>query len=421
MFNKKIAILIALSSVFYLNYSNIYVKDGFDQPANYKLLKMALMIAQSFANLLENANLAPEYSFIRNAIDYFSISGLNNDDKNFKMEYKIFNDVNVRIYGPADKDQILPIMIYIHGGGYFIRNLDSYDKFLFTISKEANLKIISIDYRLAPEHPFPIPTDDCWNVVEYVLKNAQSLNINPERLILAGDSAGGNAAMVLSKRLAKEKNIKPLFQVLIYPWVQLAFARLPSSIFYKGGLIPTSHVKMKLWYLGFKEVSEEMINSISSNNHTLLLNVKEKNLIKSYMDLNLIPDKYKIGKNYYDLYKNLPLINTGTLDPNNILVRDKNFAEKVKLLFSEEVSPILASLDQLKYQSKTYQIACEWDSLKDEGLILAERMKQAGVAVEMAFYEDCFHGMVSLLDRNLGFVYSHKILKDTINFIKKNI
>ncbi|CAF0813132.1 unnamed protein product [Brachionus calyciflorus] len=423
MLSKKLAIFIALVSVLFLDINKIYVKHDFEESYKYRLCYFTTSTLSKLANLVGTLNLVPEYKFLRDSIDYLSISGLNKSDQSVNIEFKNFNNVNVQIYRPNNNKNVSPlgVLIFIHGGCYFVRNLDSYDSLLSTIVKETNLLVISINYRLAPEHPYPIPTDDCWNVVEYVLKNAQGLNINPEKLILAGDSAGGNAAMVLSKRLAKEKKIKPLFQVLIYPWVQLAFT-MPSSLGYKGGFISALDItKAKLWYLGLNEVSAEMKAAITSNNHTLLLSEGEKNLIESYMDVNLIPDKYKIGKSYYDLYKNLPLFNTGTLDPNNILVRDKNFADKVKMLFSEKVSPSLDSLDQLKYQPKTYQITCEWDSLKDEGLILAERMKQAGVDVEMAFYEDCFHGMITFSDASLGFVGSKKIVENLILYIKKNI
>jgi acetyl esterase/lipase len=282
-------------------------------------------------------------------------------------------------------------------------------------------KFFLLSYRLAPEHPFPTPTDDCWAVVEHVIKNAKALNVNVNKLILAGDSAGGNAALVLSKRLARESTVRPILQVLIYPWTQLAFSRLPSSAFYKGGLFSTiEYTRMKLWYLGFKEITDEMKQVLILNNHTLLLSDTEKEAIKSYLNKDLIPRIYRTNRVYYELYRDLPLFNTGKLDSSNILVRDKEFARKVKQLFSEEVSPGLASLESLKLQPKTYQIICEWDGLKDEGLILGERMKQAGVQVELAFYEQCFHGMVSNLDQYLGFKQAHIILNDLVNYINVN-
>lgn len=249
------------------------------------------------------------------------------------------------------------------------------------------------------------------------------LNINLNKIILAGDSAGGNAAMVLSKRLATETKVKPIFQILIYPWTQLSFANLPSLHMYKTGLLSAFHHSfLKLWYLGFTKIEDSMIDFMDSNNITLLLSEDERQKMKSYMDVNLIPQKYK-KKSYYEVFysNNFSLINQGNLDENSVLVKNKYLAEKMKKMFSEEVSPALVGLEKLKLQPKTYEIVCEIDSLKDENLILGERLKKAGVDVHVAFYEQCFHGMIPFVDKYIGFDSSIKILQDMLDFMRKNI
>lgn len=259
-------------------------------------------------------------------------------------------------------------------------------------------------------------------MIKYVLENSDKLNVDLNKLVLVGDSAGGNAAMVLSKRLAIETKIKPIFQVLIYPWTQLAFENTPSSLGFKGGLLGALDLaKLKLWYVGLDTVTDEMKDSLLSNNHTLLLDEKERQKMKSYLDINLIDYKYKQNKDYYETYGKVSLFNSGRLDENSILSKNKAFVEKVKRLFSEDVSPGLASLEQLRYQPKTYEIICEWDSLKDEGLILSERLRQAGVDVKVAFYEQCFHGMVSMMHSFNWFHLSTKILNDLILYINLNV
>lgn len=254
------------------------------------------------------------------------------------------------------------------------------------------------------------------------MKNSDKLNVDLSKLILAGDSAGGNAALVLSKRMAKETKYRPIFQILIYPWTQLAFDNMPSSLGYKGGLIGALDlVKMKLWYVGLNMVTDEMKNFLLSNNHTLLLDEGEKENMRSYLNTDLIDEKYKINKDYYKLNEKNNLINKGTLDKNNLLRKDTDFVNRVKKLFSEDVSPGLSSVDQLKYQPKTYEIICEWDSLKDEGLILSERLKQAGVQVQVAYYEQCFHGMVSMFHSFNWFHLTTTILNDLVLYINSNL
>ncbi|RNA18502.1 Arylacetamide deacetylase [Brachionus plicatilis] len=424
MINKPTAIFIAIAaSIFLFNFNSICIKNDFDQPAKYKLTYLSLNLIAYLAKLFDRVNIVSESKFLRDAIDFLSFSGADTNDKYVKIENKILNDVGVRIYTALKKpNDPSPFMIYFHGGGYAIRNMDSYDTVLSQISNETNITIISVDYRLAPEFPAPIPTNDCWRVIEYVLENSGKLNVDLDRLILAGDSAGGNAALVLSKRLALEKKLKPIFQILMYPWTQLAFGNMPSFIGYQGGLLNALDLaSLKLWYVGLDRVTDEMKNSILSNNHTLLLDENERENMRSYLNTNLIEDKYKKNTQYFKLYESTNLINSGSLDKNDILNKDSAFAQKVKRLFSEEVSPGLASLDQLKYQPKTYEIICEFDSLKDEGLILGERLRQAGVQVHVAYYDQCFHGMVSMLHSLEWFHLTKTILSDVIFYINSNL
>ncbi len=91
---------------------------------------------------------------------------------------------------------------------------------------------------MAPDNPFPTPLDDCYRVTLHVIEHAKELKVDKERLILAGDSAGGNAAAMVSQRLAQNKQQQAKFQVLIYPWTQMFSLSLPSSIEYaKKGFI----------------------------------------------------------------------------------------------------------------------------------------------------------------------------------------
>ena len=105
---------------------------------------------------------------------------------------------------------------------------------------------------MAPENPFPIPTSDCYAVTDYIFNNPNEFNADPNRIILAGDSAGGNAVAVISQKLLAENKKMPKLQILIYPWMQMINSRLPSSLQYHGtGLMASfTHAKYAAWYLG---------------------------------------------------------------------------------------------------------------------------------------------------------------------------
>lgn len=126
--------------------------------------------------------------------------------------------LRVRLYTPvAAGGDALPAMVFFHGGGFVLGDLDCYDPLCRMFANESGARVIAVDYRLAPEHPFPAAVEDCYAALKWVEDNAPTLGVDANRIAVAGDSAGGNlaAAAVL---LAKEKGApKPAFQLLIYP------------------------------------------------------------------------------------------------------------------------------------------------------------------------------------------------------------
>lgn len=111
-------------------------------------------------------------------------------------------DVPVRVYSPANRTTALPGLLYIHGGGFVLGDLDMFHSSLLRLVDELGIVIVSVDYRLAPEHPFPAPVEDCYAALAWVAAKADELGIDPARLGVAGESAGGglSAAVALLAR-----------------------------------------------------------------------------------------------------------------------------------------------------------------------------------------------------------------------------
>jgi acetyl esterase len=103
-------------------------------------------------------------------------------------------DVRVRRYRPADHEGPLPALVYIHGGGFVVGSLDLYDADCRRIAAEVGAVVVSVDYRLAPEHPFPAPLDDCYAALVWVAGHADELGVDPDRIAVGGESAGGGLA-----------------------------------------------------------------------------------------------------------------------------------------------------------------------------------------------------------------------------------
>lgn len=132
--------------------------------------------------------------------------------------------IRISVFRPRSKmpGVKLPVLVYYHGGGMMANSTDTYDSMLQTICSEAGIAIVSVDYRLAPEHRFPIPVDDSYAALLWVRAHADELNVDPDRLAVGGDSAGGNIAAVMTHEARDLKGPSIRYQVLIYPAVGLS-------------------------------------------------------------------------------------------------------------------------------------------------------------------------------------------------------
>lgn len=125
-------------------------------------------------------------------------------------------EIAIRIYSPDTKEQT-PIVIYFHGGGFVTGDLESHDDICAEICERANVTVFGIEYRLAPEHKFPAAFDDCKAVLNAVGSFAEAYNFDIDRLVLSGDSAGGNLAAALCLYARDENGPSIKGQVLVYP------------------------------------------------------------------------------------------------------------------------------------------------------------------------------------------------------------
>jgi acetyl esterase len=126
--------------------------------------------------------------------------------------------VPVRVYVPTpEPDQALPVLIWYHGGGWVMGNLDSADLSCRAMTNRSGCVVISVDYRLAPEAKFPAAVEDAYAVLEWVAQNATSLGIDARRIAVGGDSAGGNLAAVVAQLAKAGSGPQVAYQALVYP------------------------------------------------------------------------------------------------------------------------------------------------------------------------------------------------------------
>jgi acetyl esterase len=158
--------------------------------------------------------------------------------------------VRLRRYRPHSAKPVLPALLYFHGGGWSAGDLDTHDHMCRHLAFAGDVVVISIDYRLAPEHPFPAPLDDCLAAWHWACASAATLGIDAGRIAVGGDSAGGNLAAALTLALRDAGAALPAFQLLVYPAVDFTADNASLRDNATGYLLTSAALDMFAdWYL----------------------------------------------------------------------------------------------------------------------------------------------------------------------------
>ena len=225
----------------------------------------------------------------------------------------------VRIYTPPGAGPF-PVIIYYHGGGWVLFNLDTYDPICTHLCTSSGCIVVSVDYRLAPEFKFPAATDDCYDAVKWTFDHCNEWNGSPGSLFLAGDSAGGNLATVTAIRIRNEGGPAIKGQVLIYPATDYYEPGKPSYLTFADGY-GLSFDDMKWFWANYLVKEEDAMNPLASPLRT----------------------------------------------------------------------PSLSGLPP------AYVVVSGYDLLRDDGILYAKGLKDAGVPVTLSVYEDMIHGFLSYI------------------------
>lgn len=191
----------------------------------------------------------------------------------------------IRMYTPFGKGPF-PVFFFIHGGGWVFGTLDSYDDFCRKLTTQAGVIVVSVGYRKAPEHPFPVPVEDCYVALKWVSENIQNYQGIPSQIAIGGDSAGGNLAAACTIK-AKEDKMKPcVAQVLIYP---VTSAKTDSQSYEQFGKNYFLTKSMMQWFIRLylpnpKDADNPLVSPVLAK------------------DLTNLPPAYVLLANYDPLY-----------------------------------------------------------------------------------------------------------------------
>ncbi|KAK3086414.1 hypothetical protein FSP39_018161 [Pinctada imbricata] len=330
----------------------------------------------------------------------FNISTKESDPM-LEIEDVQFDGVPVRIYKRVERGQKLTAgAIYIHGGGFVFGSRDTHDSPVrkIALSTDPYLTVSSIEYRLAPEYRYPAAFDDCYSATKHFLTHAKDHGVDPKRIALIGDSAGGAlVAAVINKLISENVQPRPSLQVLIYPTLQGLNFRTPSYLAHDGtknrGML-TAYPMVCFWLeyaFGTCENASLYLQNTHVSDH---MRQSYPYLFSSRLDSEEIQTK--------PVNENLP----------------RDIEESVNRIFlSPYYSPLLASDDILKNIPKTFISTCDFDPLRDEAEYYAERLKKLGIPHLHKHYHGYDHGIFAVE----FYKGSAVIQADVMNFIKENL
>ncbi|MDX3191035.1 alpha/beta hydrolase [Streptomyces sp. MN03-5084-2B] len=156
-------------------------------------------------------------------------------------------DLPATLYTPVGLPEASPLLVFFHGGGWVIGTRASHDNAVRFLAKHAGIRVLSIEYRLAPEFPFPAATEDALAAFEYAVAKAGDLGADPARIAVGGDSAGGNLAAVTAQQAVRRGGPVPAFQLLIYPATDFARRYRSQDLFAEDLFLTDVHMK---WFEG---------------------------------------------------------------------------------------------------------------------------------------------------------------------------
>ncbi|KAJ8303351.1 hypothetical protein KUTeg_019747 [Tegillarca granosa] len=373
LLNTVLLILIAYRAYIVVNRP---VPTEFTEPMKVRVLDEIGRIANFWMDLSVyfEFNPAPDLvKLIVNFIFKLMLEGLSRPDYNVEIHDDYISGVPVRVFIPKAKTKSvgLPAMIYLHGGGWTWFNVYTYSGYLENLANRTNCIIVAVEYRKAPEHQFPIAYEECISVTWKILLGKSGYPIHKEKVMVAGDGAGGGLAAAIAKRFQK----RVLMQILINPSLQFLDFKTPS---YRDNVdtIPgiTSAKSEAIHWLMYCGVKHQYTPYLVENEHTLPV-------VKASKYFSFIDSK-----------KHIPLHLSVT---NKSSIQTPYFNSTVghsvqKLITNDTLSPIL--MDNLQGIPNAYIITSQYDVVRDEGIMFASRLHESKVRVKLKHYTDGFHG-----------------------------
>ncbi|KAM7108155.1 LOW QUALITY PROTEIN: neutral cholesterol ester hydrolase 1 [Ciconia maguari] len=346
-------------------------------PWKLMLLDATFRAAQQTCHLIHYLRLSHHLVVLNYLICTFDkLKSVSSEDIN--ITDAVFDGVEVRVFEPPAKrdERLKRSVVYIHGGGWALASAT-----FITISAESWLNLSTLllsQLSSVPEVCFPEQFHDALRATKQFLQPdiLAEYSVDPSRIAISGDSAGGNLAAAVCQQLSKDEHltIRTKLQALIYPVLQAFDFNTPSYQQNMNMPVLPRYVMIKYW-IDYFNGNYDLAHSLLINNHTAL-DVGQALSFRGRLNwTSLLPSSFK--KNYK------PVIQT---------TGKAEIIQEIPALLDVRASPLLAENETLQLQPKTYILTCRTNVLRDDGVMYAKRLENAGVEVTLDHFDDCFHG-----------------------------
>ncbi|XP_075028195.1 arylacetamide deacetylase-like 4 [Calonectris borealis] len=398
-----LAIFLAVLTVFvamafYYEHPKAKIPHGFSQRQKLYVFHYVLNFGFGLAKFLEKVGITSEVYFLRALMD--GIPPLK--DKHLFIKDLRFEKVKVRIYQSkiSTTGQRRGIL-YFHGGVGRFGSIRAYERTCRYFARKSNSVVVSVGYRLAPKHPYPTQFEDCLTATIHFMRTAQDYGVDPSRIIICGDSSGGTLTAAVAQALVNRRDLPKLrAQILIYPFLQCVDFNLPSYQQNEG--VPIL-LKERTLALGLKYLNKDLsvMEAVFKGCH-----IPEDMQLKyqKWVSPDYIPHEFK----------------TRGYKPSTTHPFSEELYTLLKPVFDPVFSPLLAEDSVIARLPEAFILTCEYDVLRDDGLLYKKRLEDHGIKVTWCHLQEGFHGTVflALCGEVIAFRSGSKGLEKIVNFLR---
>ncbi|NWI24214.1 AAAD deacetylase, partial [Sula dactylatra] len=400
---KLLCLFLVSALVAYYVYTPI--PEDFEEPWKVMLITAGFRTVSHLSEVADQLGLMHymEALMLITAAEYIAPTS----DENVTVTDTEFSNVAIRLYLPRKpSDGLRRAVVYFHGGGWCVgqAGMKSYDRLTRWTSSRLNAVVVSVNYRLAPKYRFPVQFEDVYSVTKFFLQSSvlSQYGVDPDRVCVAGDSAGGNLAAAVAQQLLEDSEVKTKLkaQALLYPALQTLDLNLPSYQDNENKPILPKSLMVKFWSEYFTSDSS-LREAMTSNRH---VPVESSHLFQFVNWSNLLPEELKKDHVYTS-----PAYGSSEL------------AQKYPGFLDLRAAPLLASDAQLRGLPLTYVLTCEHDVLRDDGVMYAGRLRAVGVPVTHDHAKDAFHGAMMFVSGPTELAVGHRLLNRYIEWLNENL